>query len=55
MVDCSLMGRAVEERCILVTGFCWIRFLKQASVELNRNLKVYNAILKITLDCIGSR
>ena len=53
VVCCCLRSGAVEERSILVYEFCWMRLHKYAGVEVERDLKVYNAVLKMILDCEG--
>ena len=52
MVDCYLKNGAVGEWSILVCGFCWMTLHRKASVGVDRELKVNNAILENFIDCM---
>ena len=52
VVDCCLRSGAVKERSVLVCGFRWMRLLKWAGEEVDRGLKVNNAILKVIFACM---
>ena len=55
VVCCCLRSGAVEEGSILVFDFCWMKLHKYAGVEVDRDLKVNNTILKIIFDFTESQ